>query len=254
MALKGDVQDFGLADLLQLISKTTKSGLLVLESPSEEITVRLREGWVVDVETDRPSDAKLGTRLQRAGMLTHAELGLALKKRVESGAPLAEILVDLGYATEETIRQFVTLLATDLLFEVFIWKSGTYAFEEGPPEDGSAWLEPINVEYLLMQGIVLIDEWPSIQQRIPSPGWIVLDRSDLPPFVETDDLIFPTDEVTEHDKPPQLGDNERLIHELAVPGAEVQTIIDRAPFNRFETCRCLSILLGQDLLALTRPR
>ncbi|MBK6684154.1 MAG: DUF4388 domain-containing protein [Deltaproteobacteria bacterium] len=253
MALRGNVEEYGLPDLLQLIVKGNKSGLLVLESPTEEITLRLSEAWVIGAETDRPSDAKLGTRLQRAGLLTHGELGMALKKRVESGAPLAKILVELGYATEESIRQYVTLLATDLIFEVFTWKTGTYAFEEGPMSGGTGWLEPISVEYLLLQGIVLIDEWPTIQERIPSPNYTVLDREELPPEEESEDLVFPTDETTESDARLPIGDNERLIHELALPGTDVQTLIDRAPFNRFETCRCLSILLGGSYLTLTRP-
>ena len=51
----------------------------------------------------------------------------------------------------------------------------------------------------------------------------------------------------------EIGPHERMIHGLCLPGTDVQTIIDRAPIDRFETCRCLSTLIGAGFVNLEPP-
>ena len=255
MALRGSLQDLGLADILQLVFKTKKVGRLRLTNDFDDVWADIDAGWIIDADTDgRPSDAKLGSRLVRAGLLTSAELGVALKRRAETGAPIAEILATAGYATPETIAQYATLQATDTVFEVFTWSDGQYHFEEQPVGEPSAWIEPINGEQLLMHGIVIAAEWPTIERRVPSGDWIVSHRRGLPPERElTADQLF----MDPNAPPPtsdDLGPNERLVHELAHPRVNAQMVIDRSPFHRLETCRCLSKLIGAGYLRLLPPR
>ena len=257
MALRGSLQDLGLADILQLIFKTKKIGRLRLSNDFDEVWADIHGAWIVNADTDgRPSDAKLGSRLVRAGILTNAELGAALKQRADTGAPIAEILIEEGFATPETITTYATLQATDTVFEVFTWDEGQYHFEERPVADAPAWIEPINGEQLLMHGIVLAAEWPTIKQRVPSGDWRVGYRRALPPEAEVspDALFGGPDSDNAFGPADDLGANERIVHELAQPRTNVQTVIDRSPFHRLETCRCLSKLVGAGYLRLTSPR
>ncbi len=253
MALRGSLQDMGLADILQLIFKTKKIGRLRLSNDFDEVWADIHAAWIINADTDgRPSDAKLGSRLVRAGVLTNAELGVALKKRAETGAPIAEILISSGFATSETITQYATLQATDTVYEVFTWSAGQYHFEERPVVEPPPWIEPINGEQLLMHGIVLAAEWPVISKRVPSGDWVVGYRRTLPPEEElTADALFSGDMEPADD---DIGPNERVVHELAQPRVNVQAIIDRSPFHRLETCLCLSKLVGAGFLRLNSPR
>ncbi|MEO1335821.1 MAG: DUF4388 domain-containing protein [Myxococcota bacterium] len=253
--MRGSLQDLGLADILQLIFRTKKVGRLRLTNDYDEVWADIHRGWIIDADTEgRPSDAKLGSRLMRAGLLTNAELGLALKRRNETGAPIAEILTRAGYATPETITQYATLQVTDTVYEVFTWSDGQYQFDERPVVEPPLWIQPINGDQLLMHGIVLAAEWATIARRVPSGDWRVAHRHPLPPEQElTADALF-TDPTATPMSEDDIGSNERLIHELAQVRTTVQTIIDRSPFHRLETCRCLSKLVGEGYLRLMAPR
>ena len=255
MALRGSLQDLGLADILQLIFKTKKVGRLRLANDFDEVWAEVHAGWIINADTDgRPSDAKLGNRLVRVGLLSNAELGVALKRRAETGAPIAEILTQSGYVTPETITQYATLQATDTIFEVFTWSDGQYEFEEHRGVQPPAWISPINGDQLLMHGIVIADEWPTIAQRVPSGDWRVGHRHPLPPEPElTADVLF-TDPNALPPSADDLGPNERRVHEIAQPRMSVQMIIDRSAYHRLETCRCLSKLIGGGYLRLVGPR
>lgn len=245
----------GLADILQLIFKTKKIGRLRLSNDFDEVWADIHAAWIVNADTDgRPSDAKLGSRLVRAGLLTNAELGAALKRRADTGAPIAEILMEAGYTTPETITTYATLQATDTVFEVFTWSEGQYHFEERPVAEAPSWIEPINGEQMLLHGIVLAADWPTIKQRVPSGDWRVGYRRALPPETEMSaDALFGHAEGGPAQQD-DLGPNERIVHELAQPRTNVQTVIDRSPFHRLETCRCLSKLVGAGYLRLASPR
>ena len=55
----------------------------------------------------------------------------------------------------------------------------------------------------------------------------------------TEDMIMPFDNPTSEESPNPLpvDDDERVIHQLCLPGTDLKTIIDRSPIGRFETVR-----------------
>lgn len=251
MALRGQIEDYGLADALQLVAKSNKSGILRCESDADDIRLLIEDSWILSAEAaGRPNDAKLGTRLVRGAVITESELGNALSRRAQTSEPITEILLDEGLATLETLKHFATLLATETLFEIFTWRTGTYEFLEGAVQAPRTFIEPMSLDEILMQGIVLMDEWPKILARVPGGGARVERRWALPPETEPSvDSLFggsegPGGELSE------IGPNERLVHDLCRPGVEVQSIVDQAPFHRFETYRCLAHLIGEHFVRL----
>ena len=249
--MKGRIQDFGLADVLQLIVSSGKSGLLTLDNGADEVQIGLQDGWIVSADTPfRPSGAQLAPRMVRAGVLTQAQMGAVLKRRAETGEPVATILAALRYAAPDTIRHYSSLQVTDMLLDLFTWKAGDYDFDEHAPRHDEPLEEPINIEHLLMHGFRIMDEWPLVCARIPNFAYRILERRPLPPMAE----LTVEDLFSELAAPPtEIQENERLIHELCLPGTTVQTIIDRAPIDRFETSRCISTLIGADLVNLEPP-
>jgi hypothetical protein len=260
MALRGHTEDYGLADALQLIQKAGKSGMLRCENAADDVRLLIENGWILSAETaGRPNDAQLGSRLLRAGVITSSELGTALARRARTSEPITEILLDAGLATVETLKQFATMMATDTLFDVFTWAQGTYEFHEGAIQAPRTFVQAISLDDMLMQGIVIMDEWPRIQARIPSDSQVVDRRWAVPPETEPSvEALFGGFGEDAPAAPPkagrvEIGDHERIIHDLAVPGIDVQTIIDRSPFHRLETLRCLSVLIGEHYTRLRDP-
>jgi hypothetical protein len=252
--MKGRIQDFGLADVLQLILNSGKTGTLHLDNGEDEVEVGIEGGAVVSAEIPfRPSGSQLASRLMRAGVITQSQVGNALKRRAETGEEMPKVLMKLGYTDRETLALYLNLQMAEILFDLFTWKTGTYEFIPGKIDEPNELIEPAGIEHLLMNGFRIADEWPLVCARIPSFSYRVFGRRMLPPEEPqlSDDLFgMHTEPALTED----IGPNERVIHSLALPGTDVQTIIDRAPIDRFETCRCISTLIGAGFLELEPPR
>ena len=68
MALKGTIKDFGVADILQLISQQGKTGVLVLRNEADEVTVTFLNGSVVGAgRSIRSAEQLLGALLVQIG-------------------------------------------------------------------------------------------------------------------------------------------------------------------------------------------
>jgi hypothetical protein len=259
--MQGEVANFGIADVYQLLGRSGKSGLLTFYSDDDEVCVIFLRGMIIGAEiNERPSEAELGSRLRRAGLLTRSQLGSVLRRRAETDKGVGDILLELGYASEETITRYATLQNMETLYELFTWGSGTYKFEEQPVDaDEHRWCEPLNAEFLLVNGIRLHSEWPMVRDRISSYRLRIVQVRDLPPEQELDDDFFGLDKKTsETDEPEEIlseiGENERLVYDLCgLPESTVQLVIDRAPLDRFETLRCVCVLMDWRFIRLDEP-
>jgi hypothetical protein len=251
--MKGRIQDFGLADVLQLILNSGKTGTLYLDNGEDEVEVSIENGAVVSADVPfRPSGSQLASRLMRAGLINQSQVGAALKRRAETGEDMPNVLLKLRLAERDTLSLYVNLQMHEILLDLFTWKTGTYEFKPGRIEPPNELIEPAGLEVLLMNGFRIADEWPLVCARIPSFAYRVFGRRALPTEEpeQSDDLFgLETEPALVED----IGPNERLIHSLCTRGTDVQTIIDRAPIDRFETCRCLSTLIGAGFLELEPP-
>lgn len=251
MALRGQIEDYGLADALQLVAKSQKSGMLRCQNDAEDLRMLIENNLVLSAESaGRPNDAKLGNRLVRAGIITDGELGTALVRRARTSEPITEILLDEQLATVETLKHFATLLATETLFSIFTWQRGTYEFLEGAIQAPRSFVEPMHLDEILMQGIVLMDEWPAIEGRVLNGSNVIEKRWPLPPETEPNvDALFGLGDQSPGGNP-EVGPNERLVHDLCRPGVQLQALLDQAPFHKYETYRCLAHLVGEHFVRL----
>ena len=133
--MKGRIQDFGLADVLQLILSSGKTGVLHLDNGDDEVEVGIAEGWIVSADTPfRPSGSQIASRLVRAGLMNQSQMGNALKRRAETGEEMPKILLKMGYAEADTLRLYLNLQLAETLLDLFTWKTGTYEFTPGKIE------------------------------------------------------------------------------------------------------------------------
>lgn len=84
--------------------------------PSKDIAVLHRQGIQRTRSEEDSSKGRIGDRLVSMGIITAAQLNVALQEKKISGKMLGEVLVDLGFITEEALTAF---LAETSGFEVF---------------------------------------------------------------------------------------------------------------------------------------
>ncbi|MBC7794038.1 MAG: DUF4388 domain-containing protein [Clostridia bacterium] len=267
MALRGTLKDFGVADIFQLIGHQGKTGFLIIRERGRETSIGFRDGSVVSASSStRKERDMLGGLLVRAEVITNEQLGQALDIQKRRGGRLGEILVDAGAVTPQSMQQFVRLQMNDSLYPLFLWSNGTYEFNQTPvdlPQD----IEPLRSEGVLMEGFRQVDEGPGIRKAIPGYGITFKRVEDLEKLdagesgsgeeeLDFDDAFAEFESGTSSHRTNRLkniGQNERIVYQLAVPGRDVQKIIDLSRLGEFETCKALTTLIDAGIVDTQAP-
>ena len=170
MALIGSLLDFTATDVLQLVKMQRKDGMLEVYSRDETVTVWFRAGDVVWAESSlRPVAPRVCKWLLRKGALSEGHLS-RVQMRAEEGEPLDKVLAEEGRVPPETWKPLVEHYMKETVYSLFRWLEGDYTFEADvairvPFGDAP---RPINTDDVLMDTAVRSDEWPYIQDRVPS--------------------------------------------------------------------------------------
>jgi hypothetical protein len=170
MALRGNLRDFSLPDVFQLVTLSGKTGVLRIKRADAEGSVWFRDGSVFFAQSDWHQEP-LGTRLVAAGRVTPNALAKALD--IQKGEPiegrrLGQILVDEGYITDKVLEAFVQEQIQDTIFDLFRWDEGDFDFEplDAAPEEDIGL--SVSIENVVMEGSRRLEEWTRIKKKIPS--------------------------------------------------------------------------------------
>lgn len=168
MALKGNLRDFTITQLLNLINLAQKTGALILEGPSEDIRVFFREGKLAYAQVGH-KDNSLVTILHRANKLTTAQ-HRAIKARAAdmSDKELGLLLINANYVTQQDIITILQNHFVGIVNQLFTWVEGFFQFENDtvPPRDKVT--VRINLENIILDGTRRLREWEELQDEIPS--------------------------------------------------------------------------------------
>jgi hypothetical protein len=171
MALKGTLRDFGLSDIFQLISHQRKTGILYLEDKGKSVAVTFDEGKVVGAEigsAKTQEKERVGDILVKSGLIDMGRLDECLQEQKRTAKKLGVILTEKNFLTEELFRAALAFQIKETLYKIFQWESGTYKFDAGKISYDKQFISPLPAEYILMEAARIIDEWPGVQNKIPS--------------------------------------------------------------------------------------
>jgi hypothetical protein len=257
MALTGTLEDFGIAEILQLIGQQAKSGVLHLHGRGDEIHIAIADGFVVRAEAaGRKSRERLGNMLVRAELIGRHDLDRALDLQKRTLRRLGDVLVEEGLVSKAALREMTALQTTETVYRLFHWKRGTYEFEPGEVDWDRETVTPLRAESVLMEGFRQVDEWPVIRRRITSTAMTFERLGALEPArtgerageggadVDAAFDAFGEAPVERKGEFASVGSNERRVHALAEPGRTVETIVDLSRLGEFETCKALLALVN----------
>ena len=86
---------------------------------------------------------------------------------------MKKVLVTGGYLTGEELTKVSSFLIEEMIHDLFKWQAGSYSFDASQKAPSSPANVSLKTEGLLMEGMRRIDEWPAIEQRLPSPKIII---------------------------------------------------------------------------------
>lgn len=173
MRLDGSLEDFTLPDVLQLLTRTQKTGTLQLHAADEERRglVRLASGAVNGASSDLRRHA-LARRLVGAGLVSDEALTAAADD-VRAGAPsLVRALLDRADVAPEEVNRLAADQVTDAVCELLRWSSGTFSFLVGDNDPEGLELG-LQAEELVAEGERRMQVWPSLTTHIPSPDTVL---------------------------------------------------------------------------------
>ncbi|HPH95086.1 MAG TPA: DUF4388 domain-containing protein [Anaerolineaceae bacterium] len=168
MALKGNLRDFTITQLLNLVNLARKTGSLIIEGPTDVAQVTFRDGKLAFARLGQ-TDSSLATILhlnqkitagqyrvikERAGKMTDKELGL--------------LLINAGYLSQEDILGSVQQYFIAIIRQLYTWVDGFFRFQPDlmPPEDKIT--VRLDLENLIIEGSRQMKEQEQLQEEIPS--------------------------------------------------------------------------------------
>ena len=169
MLLRGNLKEFSLPNVFQLVKMSAKTGCLTLVREGEEGKVFFRDGRI-HYASSSPQGVPLGERLVKAGRITTKQLKTALaEQRIsEDAGRLGAILIERGAIDRATLEQAVREQIEDVTFNFFSWSDGEFAFAADETVDAEDIVLEMNVENVIMEGCRRIDEWELIFEKLGS--------------------------------------------------------------------------------------
>lgn len=179
MALKGNLRDFSITQLLNLINLAHKTGTLAIEGPKDTAWVSFRNGKLAYSKMGR-ADNHLATILYRAKKISPAQHKMIRARAGNmSDKELGLLLVNANYITQEDILTSLQAEFVGNIHRLFTWAEGRFGFENNLlPPNGKILLR-INLENIIIEGSRQLREWEQLQDEIPSLD-IALKFSDRP--------------------------------------------------------------------------
>jgi predicted DNA-binding transcriptional regulator len=167
MALKGNLRDFSVTQLLNLINLARKTGTLAIDTRETQARLCFKEGKLIYAMTDGQDD-HLAAMLQRAGKITEEQAhAIQTRADVKSDKELGLLLMNAGYVSKDDIVKSVRIHILNNVYSLFTWSEGTFRFESNvlPFEDRIT--IPIGLESVIMEGSRRLKEWERLQEELP---------------------------------------------------------------------------------------
>jgi hypothetical protein len=168
MALKGNLRDFSVTQLLNLVNVARKTGTLVVERAQEQVFVSFKEGKLAFARNGSDA-AGLTMVLYHARKLNAAQVR-AINERAGgmSDKELGLLLINANYISQQEIITSLQNYYLSMVNRLFTWSEGLFHFDNDllPPSDKIT--VRLNLENLIIDGSRRIREYEQLQNEIPS--------------------------------------------------------------------------------------
>lgn len=168
MALRGNLRDFTVTQLLNLINLAQKTGTLILDGPTDQAHISFRNGKLAYARIGQ-EDGNLASILRESSKLRPDQYrALATRAGVISDKELGLLLVNAGYVSQEDILFGLQVHFTSIIRRLFTWVEGLFRFEPGIPPPDDRINVKLDLENLIIEGSRQLREMEELQDEIPS--------------------------------------------------------------------------------------
>lgn len=154
MSLVGNLEELGLEEILQIMSLSSKTGVLSLHSKGREGAIHFRQGQVVRAASSLIQQS-LGEVLIQKGVIDLAVLRKALAFQQEEGFQerLGAVLVKGFGIPSDTVEEIVREHIEHIVFTLFAWFEGTFEFVSADRSESVDDIRKDPLQFMLNQGL-----------------------------------------------------------------------------------------------------
>ena len=231
-SLRGDLKDFGIADVFQLIGQQRKTGVLEFNGDGRQIQILFDQGAVVSAAPIGSwPEAAFGETLMRCGLLSRDRVDELRRECGASARTLSGVATARGWLGEGELRKIEELLTRETIFLVLRWTAGSFDFTATEVEHDRSLDSLLGAEQILMDGLRMVDEWQSFADLVPSDDTVFRRLLSFEQYGER----------CSGETPGQLANAERVF-ELIDGRLPVRRIIDLSMRGTFDSVRALAQL------------
>ncbi len=181
MAFEGNLADFKISDILQIIANGEKTGVLTAATGEKSVTIGFEGGTVTAASyREAGKQAPLQDFLIKSGRISERDLERILSRKDDTGLPIEEILTRDRYVDEDELTELIGFKIQEVMDELFTWTEGRFKFEADVKlYQKSNIMASLNVQTILLEGMRRIDEWPRIEKTLPNP-YVIVGKKDQP--------------------------------------------------------------------------
>jgi tetratricopeptide (TPR) repeat protein len=226
MAIRGNLSEASLADVVQLLALGQKTGCLSVAREGSFGMLHFAAGRVVHAELVNRRDG-LGDRLVRLGALAADDLArlCAACAPTNDRALANAVLARAQVPRELLVREYRTQVE-EAVYHLFSWTDGAFTFEPDVADESDPPLVSVSADSLLLEGARRVDEWTQIAKKVPSL-----------------DLIFEADGPRLAQREVPLSPAQARILPLLDGTIDLHTVIERSGLGEFDVGKAVYGLL-----------
>lgn len=169
MALKGNLRDVNLNQLLNLIHLAHKTGALTISGDNGSGTAHLyfKEGLLIQAALDG-HESRLTDILVQVGKLTTDQAkAVRSRSKVDTDKELGLLMIQSGILNQADIIQGVKAFLLESVYHLFTWPGGSFRFDPNQLPAEERITVPISLDRLIIEGGRRVQEWEHLRDELP---------------------------------------------------------------------------------------
>jgi hypothetical protein len=182
VTIAGNLRTMALADMMQWLSASLKSGVLVIDGPTYTKKIFFRKGDVVAVASDNPREM-LGYYLVGWGYCTEEDLRYMIEMQDHFKVMLGELVVKLGHLNKEELDEVLIVKTREAVYDLLMWEEGDFRFFEHELPERDFLEVSLPVTSFLFEGARQRDERKRMKKAVPDSSHVPV-LAGMPPKLQ----------------------------------------------------------------------
>jgi len=269
MPLQGDLKEFGIPEVFQLLEQQEKTGCLLIDMENQVVEVYFEEGRIAGAFSggQTPAEAFL-KHIEKLGLLSEKEVAAVKRQREKDLRSIPDILKEKSVIGRKDIDVLLREHLEELIFPIFERRRGSFSFVQDKTLSAE-WVlsQPSPVEPLILEGLRQTDEWPLLKKRVGSLEEVpqrqlvlagekgssrkkllegFLGRKKTEPGLSENDLELDGEEF--------LSSQEKMVYNLIDGKRNLGDIICSSGLGNYSACKAFLSLVDRDWVRLAAPK